>query len=754
MSEKRTIIIDEYTVGELATKVAEYYKEKKTLFYNVDLREVVRIGLVKMKVKDNGDEKSEIITLNGFIQINAEEFVTFLENDFDFVKIEEYKGNKYANKKNITASTANLILKSFDQFRMSICPIIKIFNVQMPFIQNNKLVLTNKGYDSKLLTWTAEDAPEIRKDMTLEEAKEVFRKIYGDFCFKEQQDYINAIALELTPYVRELYNKRSTRTPLGFYIANRERAGKDYCAGITGLVYEGLVVEDMPISSDKESSTEELRKKIMSTLIVGRNRFHSSNNRGYINNSVLESIITSENISDRELGKNKMLTFENILELSLSANTGITYSADLSRRSIFVNLFFSEEDPNARTFSIPDLHGYVKEHRGEILSANYALIRTWVEKGMPSCSKPFTSFPEWMRVVGGILEVCEIGIPNSNDTLNAGTGGDRETEEMKTLFILCHEEFKEEFRPTSDIFEVIIKNEDENLFSNFDLNNTGYKGTLAKKINRFVGRILGDIYLEKYTGITAKHMKYRFLSIKSETYQNLIKRRSQPFKKETLLSLSDSKVNQIGGNDETPKQPENDQFGGVEGVKTFNKNSLKNDKEKVNEKAEKTGKNAENSNNILENYQNYENFRGVEGVKGVVLPDLLKERLIQNPAKNTPPTPPDSNNMLELPDDILNKEKDKSFIKTDENNGKIEPPPNAQKRYLKDLRETILSNLKKYSEGLILSVEAKKWDLLYPLLKIYTKEDIDTVMRNLISEEAIWEKKNGVWAVYYKLEED
>ncbi len=717
MSEKKTIIKDDYTIGELATKIAEHYKDKKTLFYNVDLREVVRIGLVKMKVKDNGDEKSEIITLNGFIQINAEEFVTFLENDFDFVKIEEYRGNKYANKKNITASTANLILKSFDQFRMNICPIIKIFNVQMPFIQNNQLVLTNKGFDSKLLTWTAEDAPEIRKDMTLEEAKEVFKKIYGDFCFKEQQDYINAIALELTPYVRELYNKRSTRTPLGFYIANRERAGKDYCAGITGLIYEGLVVEDMPISSDKESNTEELRKKILSTLMIGRNRFHSSNNRGYINNSVLESIITSENINDRELGKNKMLTFENILELSLSANTGITYSADLSRRSIFVNLFFSEEDPNARTFSIPDLHGYVKEHRGEILSANYALIRTWVEKGMPSCSKPFTSFPEWMRVVGGILEVCEIGIPTSNDTLNAGTGGDRETEDMKNLFILCYEELEEKLVSTSDICGVLLKNEDENLFSNFDLTTTGHRSLLARKISRFAGRILGDIYLDKYTGITSKQMRYRFLSIKSEAYQNLIKRRSQP----------------------------------------FNKNSLISDKEEGSEKPEKIGENAENSNTILENSHNYENLGGVEGVKGVLLPDLLKDDLVQKPAKNTlstPFTPPLSNNMLELSDNSDNSKSDTKNTTNTTNSNNISEPPTAQKRYLNELHETILSMFKKYPEGLILSVNAKKWDLLYPMLKIYTMEDIDTVMRNLISEEDIWEKKNGVWAVYYKLEED
>ena len=419
MNEKKTLIKNNYTAGELAVEIANYYKDKNVLFFNFDIREVVRIGLVKIKIKDNGEEKSEVISLNGFIPINPDEFITFLEKDFDFVEIKEFNGNKFINKKNITTNLSTIILKSFDQFRMNLPPIIKIFNVQMPMIQNNKLVLTERGYDPKLYTWTAEDAPEIKKDMSVEEAKEVFKTIYGDFCFKEEQDYINAMALQLTPYVRELYKSRSTRTPLGFYIANRERAGKDYCAGITGLIYEGLVIEDMPVSNGKENNTEELRKKILSALMVGRNRFHSSNNKGHINNAVLESIITSENVNDRELGKNKMLTFENTLEISLSANTGITYSSDLSRRSIFVNLFFSEEDPNARTFKIPDLHEYVKLHRGNILSANYAFIRNWVEKGMPSCSKPFTSFPEWMRVVGGILETAGIGIPANNDTLNA-----------------------------------------------------------------------------------------------------------------------------------------------------------------------------------------------------------------------------------------------------------------------------------------------------------------------------------------------
>jgi hypothetical protein len=56
---------------------------------------------------------------------------------------------------------------------------------------------------------------------------EIFRR-YKEFCFKDEQDKINAIAGLLTPYLRGLFKNFNTRTPLFFYMANRERAGKDY----------------------------------------------------------------------------------------------------------------------------------------------------------------------------------------------------------------------------------------------------------------------------------------------------------------------------------------------------------------------------------------------------------------------------------------------------------------------------------------------------------------------------------------------
>ena len=53
--------------------------------------------------------------------------------------------------------------------------------------------------------------------------------------------------------MRGLFSSFSVRTPLWIYIANRERAGKDYLAGINGILYEGYALEEPPISmGDKD----------------------------------------------------------------------------------------------------------------------------------------------------------------------------------------------------------------------------------------------------------------------------------------------------------------------------------------------------------------------------------------------------------------------------------------------------------------------------------------------------------------------
>lgn len=494
------------TIGRMALEISQFYSKDNKIFYNLLQKEVVRLGMVA--VEKNG--KEELKTM-GFLAVNDSDFITLLETDFSVGFWKQARGGEVWSEKSITKATANSILKSVDQFRERLPIIQEFYNVQMPILKDGKLELMKRGYDPVFMTWIPHEAPMVKTDVTLEEAKKIIESLFGEFCFATEQDKINAIAALLTPYCRKIYARVTARTPLFFYMGNRERAGKDYCAGITGIVYEAAAIEDSPISTEKENHSDEFRKKQLATLRMGRRRLHSSNNKGHINSAELESAITSEHVIDRLLGQSTMIQLPNLIEYSLSANTGITYTSDLSRRCVFINLFFADEDPNGRTFTNPNLHEWVAEHRSDILSALYAFIRTWVEKGMISGYKPFTSFPEWARVVGGVMESCGYLSPASNDVLNA-IGGDTETTDMARLFELGYIKWPEQWIAKQEIYKEFENYESDfaGLFPNIDWSKSiSARTKFSILLGKFEGRIFGGVRLDATQERSARQ-KYKF----------------------------------------------------------------------------------------------------------------------------------------------------------------------------------------------------------------------------------------------------
>lgn len=295
--------------------------------------------------------------------------------------------------------------------------------------------------------------------------------------------------------MRGLFPRFNVRTPVWFYLANRERAGKDYLAGITGLVYEGTNIEESPICNGEKNggTSEELRKKILAAFLSGRKRMHFSNNKGYIDNAVFESITTAEKYTDRILGRSENADFDNELEFSLSGNVGVTFTPDFANRCRFVRLFLEIENANERTFEIPDLHKYVLENREIILSALYALVRNWIEKGKPSGSKPFASFYNWANICGGIMEAAGYLNPCEIDKEVKTVAGDYETQEMKVLFECCFAQYGDNKIKKEGLLTVI---HDEGLFDWWDLETTkAHQTQFGLLLKKFVGRVLSDIKL-------------------------------------------------------------------------------------------------------------------------------------------------------------------------------------------------------------------------------------------------------------------
>jgi len=476
-------------ISSFAKILANRLGEEKIIFYRQDSRQIVELGKIK---RPDGQ-----VTHTGFLQVKPSRFITLIEKYFNpWEWVFKKDGSKFTQDKSMNKDVAGTVLDSHI-FEERLPGINRIFTVQTPIIRDGELTFPQIGYDPRFNSWLEHSAPVIEDmNMSVEDGKAILYNMFKEFCFESRADYINAISALLTPLLRGMFKTGfNTRTPVYAYMANRERSGKDYLAGITGIIYEGCALEEPPISSGEyraSGNNDELRKKITATMISGRKRFHSSNNRGHLNNSVLESVTTAERYSDRLLGKNQNVTFDNEIDFSFSGNIGITLTPDLANRTIFVNLFLDIEDANQRKFITPNLHGWVLENRDKILSALYSLIRNWFEKEMPDGTHPFASFPEWARVCGGIMEAAGYENPCKRNAKETGISIDSDTDEMKELFELCHNKSNNKWLSKSDIKEIVIEN---GLMTYMDWTSRSAQTKFGIKLNKFVGRVLSDIRL-------------------------------------------------------------------------------------------------------------------------------------------------------------------------------------------------------------------------------------------------------------------
>ena len=480
-------------ISKFAKEVSESFKGERILFFRTNSKEVVEI----CKIKDKGE-----LRYNGFSPMTAARFITLAEKFF--VPVVEKPLTDFTGKfqgttlkeKSMSAELCNTLLQSHE-LQDSLPNVVRIFNTQLPILYKGKLTFPKKGFDERFNSFLPHDCPEISNpDMTLEEAKEVIDNMLSEFCFENPEDRTNAIAGLLTPGLKGIFKTFNSRTPIFCYLANRERAGKDYLAGITGIIYDGMALEDSPISygSGSNNNNEELRKKILSVMKVGRRRLHFANNKGHLNSAVIEQISTNSHFADRALGKNEILDFPNELDISMSGNVGITFTPDFMNRSIFCNLFLDIEDANLRKFNNPDLHNWVLENRGIVLSAIHCLIKNWVKNKSPDGSVPFASFPEWARVCGGVMETAGYDNPCKKSKKQLLIGGDTETKDMKGLFEQCFNRHPNEFIKMDRIKEIMRTEED--LFPHINLEERAGQIKFSVMFRKYIGRLFTGIRLE------------------------------------------------------------------------------------------------------------------------------------------------------------------------------------------------------------------------------------------------------------------
>jgi DNA polymerase-1 len=130
----------------------------------------------------------------------------------------------------------------------------------------------------------------------------------------------------------------------------------------------------------------------------------------------LAAILTAEKYSDRLLGGNKLICVTNrFTQVALGNNVQVR--GDMKRRVVPSRLVPDVEHPDDRAdFRYPDLDGWVRDHRGELLGAVLTIWRNWIAKGRPEASTGMGSFERWARAVGGALHAAGIRGFRANTT--------------------------------------------------------------------------------------------------------------------------------------------------------------------------------------------------------------------------------------------------------------------------------------------------------------------------------------------------
>jgi hypothetical protein len=424
------------------------------------------------------------------------------------------------NKKSVSMEIARRTLVCLD-FIEQLPEIRSWTDVRLPIRSGKDVILSTPGYDSKSGVYTSPDAPDIDETITLAEASLCWRDLLKEFCFpksgKDAEDEPDdklrelekerciavALAAALTPLCLYLLAEKAKRP--GFAAsANAEGAGK------TLLLSFGMVAKlGMVPTGSAPDNEEEIRKVLDSAVQYGVPILFFDNLKGHLSSGELEAFITSSTRRYRLLGTTNYTEADNLSTVYITANFA-TYSPDLRRRLLAIELFLEESRAEQRTIdNFLDEDALIKM-RPRLMSMLWAFIKHWHRASERPSSKLLPSFEQWSTIVGGIVENAGFSSPCQLATLK--TGGDTDTQDMERMVSEMNPGAEFRFGDLIDLardhhlFQRLIPTEGD-----MDKQQSTRMGFIIRK---FVGRIFNGQFRFCLSEGTRKTERYFILDLK------------------------------------------------------------------------------------------------------------------------------------------------------------------------------------------------------------------------------------------------
>jgi hypothetical protein len=286
---------------------------------------------------------------------------------------------------------------------------------RVPFVRADGSICQANGYDeaSSTLLVMDEALADIRvgDDPTADDLASAVKLIREEWLYDffaempSDADRANAVALALTPFIRGLVDV----VPLAVVDGIGMGVGKNLFADVTmAIPATGSALQPLNWSSEDEEN----RKQITSAFIDGADVF-VFDEAHHLHGASLARALTAAYWKDRHLGHNQMLGFPNMVTW-VSLGNNVRVEGDITRRVYRIAIRPDHPNPMDRpasSFRQPNIRGWVRRNRGEIVQALLTLIRSWYAAGQPAAPKDvsFGSFERWERIVGGILHHAGFG---------------------------------------------------------------------------------------------------------------------------------------------------------------------------------------------------------------------------------------------------------------------------------------------------------------------------------------------------------
>jgi len=326
--------------------------------------------------------------------------------------------------------------------------------VDAPFFDENGNLVRTPGYHAESYTFyhprPGFEVPPVSPNPSSEEIVRATRllmeDIDGDFPFSDstansRSSKAHAVALKLEPFVRQLIKGV---TPI--YLIQKPTPGTGATLFVNAFAQVAFGAAAVPQA--EVHNPDELRKNLTATLMSGTALYWIDNVHHKVDNASLALATTTEVWKDRVLGHSKTVVLPVRCTWIISGNN-VQLSSELARRAVLIRLDANVERPTERKdFRHPNLLGFVRVNRGELVWACLTLTQAWIAVGTPAGDEILASYEAWSSVIGGILKTVGIeGFLENRDELKEVAADDDAP--IKTFVQLMYDQFGTKRVPVS-----------------------------------------------------------------------------------------------------------------------------------------------------------------------------------------------------------------------------------------------------------------------------------------------------------------